>query len=492
MKKNLLFYFVLLLPVFASAQNDPPLYKDFAEGIKSINTLVFDEHVNILQINTDNENFDLEAVNDQMQVLWKTSFSGYSLAVKKFKGKVLAIVSTDHSSIKGINNTYKAYLVDPKNGKLLAEKEIYTAPDTYMETPSVFTGEGDHFLLAVRETGMARKIHVALPSVFALITINKLEKEFNATRSLQVLEFNEKLEKINDYKPALANGTMINWACNTHGDLFIGWLNGPSIEVYKYDAGKAAPSDQLTADIEFKNDDKIVPSEHIVFKPSETNPNVFYYGLTYVNTDDVAQLGVGKFDFSTNKKSYVAQPFSKASLKALEKSFVPVNKKLDDINTGNAKSLRIKYFNEKDGSIVAALSTTFVSSGRYSNSMIETSLIINGFDNDLALKSQQILPSGYAYGITLPSAFRMAKNKLYIVSNLKSGMLTINGIYGCLDLATGKWDKMELLSKKKIGNSDYMNGDGVLWFGSNYVVSYFDPAGWVRVKFNITLQQNEY
>jgi hypothetical protein len=491
--------YLLICLFWAGALNllaqEPALYKDFYNGVKDINSFVLSDHVNIMQVNTDNENFDVVAVNDQMQVLWKTSCAGFAFTAAKFKDKIIAVASTDHSSITGGNNTYKAYLLDPATGKILIEKVIYTGTDDYLDFVKVITGEGAYFKLCVRQSAFERRMHVALPSLFSIISENKYIRQLNQTQQLEVITLNEKLETINSFKPPVANGTMITWNGNKQGDLFIAWLNGPQIEVYQFPAGSTSPTKQLNASVEIKQDNTVIPSEDFILLPSPTNNNIVYYGLSYTNPNKEAELGVGKLDFSAEKKFFVTEEFNKDHVKALQKGFVPVIKKLDEADLGSRRDLHIKHLAEVDGTLIATVASQTASSSSINSSgswITEGSTLINGYNADLSTKFQQIMPSGYTIpNKTLPSGFHPLKNKLYVLVNNKTGMATLNGILGCLDVSTGKWDKMEILSKKHIDNSDYASG-AVLWFGTSYIVPYLSPRGMMKNKFDITLQLNNY
>ncbi|RYU90007.1 hypothetical protein EWM62_10710 [Mucilaginibacter terrigena] len=495
MRRSLLPYFIaLLLPLLASAQNEAPVNEDFAKGIKATNTFAFNDHLNVMQVSTDDENFDLIAIDDKMQIVWKTSLAGYGIKTDKLKGKIIALASSDHSMFKGTNNTFKAYVVDPATGKVLADKVVYKSTDEYVEFPQMYTGDGEFFKLAVRQSGFKRKIHVGVP-IFSFFAYNGYVKEYNETKNLQVIEYNDKLDSVSSFKPAKSNGIFISLAWNKHADMFIGWLNGPSIEVYKYDAGKTVPSNQLTVPVSLKEDKAVIPSKSLLLQPAE-DKNILYYSLLYRNPDKDTELGIGKLDFETNKKSYVTQVIDKANLKVIKKAFVPVNKDIDDVDLGYGGGMGLKYMNEVDGKVILTVaSNATVSSGVSSGGVyyLEYAPIINVFDKDLNLKFQQVLPSNSYYpSRPLQTGYHVIKNKLYMVANTKKGLTKNLGVFGILDINTGKWDKMELLSKKHISNSDYSEGPSILWFGNSFIVPYFAPKTFAFTKSNVSLQLNQY
>jgi len=486
MKKYLLPCLLLLFPFVILAQDAPALYKDFYNGIKGAHSFVWDDHINIMQVNTDNDKFDIVAVNDQMQILWKTSLEGFAFTTQKFRNKIVAVASTDHSTFKGNNNTYKAYMIDPATGKMLVEKVIYNGTDDYMEYPAVFTGEGAYFKFCIRKSGFKRTLHVAFLG-------NNYEKQLNETSEYDVLTMNEKLETLSTIKLPISNGTLITVCANKKADLFAAWLNGPSIEVYQYPDGSSNPVKQLNASIEFKPDNSIIPSEYVKLLASPSNNNILYYGITYSNQDKDVELGIGKFDFSNDKKLFVTEAFNKDHVKLLEKGFVPVNKKINDVSLGSRKGLQLRYMAEVNGGLITTVTSQSSSAGAYGSWMTENSVLINGYDENLNTRFQQILPTNYSMpNSTLPFGYHVAKNKFYVVSNNKTGVTTLTALYGCLDLSTGKWDKMEELSKKKIGNGEYSAGGAILWFSDNYIVPYFAPKGLSQGKVDVVLQQNSY
>jgi hypothetical protein len=493
MRKNLLITLLLILPFIVSAQDDAIVLKDFYEKARSIpSSFILNDHVNIMQVNKDNESFEMIAVNDQMQVLWKTELKGYILTGAKFKNKILAVASTDYSSIKSNNNTFKGYLLDPSTGKVLVDKVLFEGPVGYMTDPYVFTGDGDFFKLAIRQNGMERRVHVTTPILFMIS--NSYSKQMNETRSLDVIDFNDQLEVINKYKPEIDKGDFINWRCNNSGDMFIGWLNGTSLDFVKYNAGKNSPSNKVSSDVAFKKENKDIPPGAFIFiEASKKTGSVLYYSLMYKDlTNKEMELGIGKLDFSSGKKQFVNEVFSKDHIKSLEKAFVPVNKKMDKPDLGSPKNLGVRGIGENNGHLVISLSSRSSSQGTMGVWEQESSTLLNGYDTDLNLKYQQFIPSGYSFpNRLLPSGYYFNKNKLFVISNDKQGMTTMFATYGVLDLTSGKWDKMIWLSKKKISNSDFAGSSSVLWYSNGLIVPYLDiKSGIGTTKYNITLQQN--
>lgn len=491
MKKIILISLSLvLLHVVLRAQNNPPIIKDFAKSVEDCNTFAFNDHLNIIQVVNDNDKFDLVAVNDQLQVLWKITLDGYGIKTDKFKNKIIALAASDHILLKGSTNAFTAYIIDPENGKVLTSKLVYQSTSKYVEYPKVYTGDGAFFKLAVRQSGVVHKLHLGAPIVSLLTSAGT--HEYNQTNRLQIVEYDDKLDSVSSFKAVISNGVFISLAWNKKADMFVSWFNGPSIEVYKYDAGKTTPAGQLTVPIAFKENKGIIPSNLLFVQPSEEDRNALYYSLLYLNPDKNPILGIGKLDFQSNKTFYTNQLLDKSALKSIRKNFTPINKEFDDVDLGNPNGMAIKYMEENDGNIiVATASNTYYSSS--SGVMVkENNMLLNVYDKDLKMKFQQVIPVNSMYNRSLTTGFNIAKDHLYIVSNQHKGLRSDISVFGSLNLNTGKWDKMEYLSKKHIDSSDFSDGSFVLWFADKYVVPYCSPKLLAPSKYDLTLQMNNY
>lgn len=486
MNKNLLFYLLIFLLPFASFAQDknPPIFEDFAKGVKDCNTFAFNDHLNVMQLTTDNDKFDLVAVNDKMQTVWKTSLAGYGIGIDKFKDKIVALVATDHSMLKGTNNIYRAYMVEPQTGKIISDKIVYQSGVDYMEMPQMYTGNGDIFKLAVRQSAMKRTGTFGDYLVTSLTLGANIDTK--GTRAIKVIDYNEKLDSVSAFKVPMSNGYFMSLAWNKSGDMFISWLNGPSIEIYKYDAGKTSPSNQMTVPVSLRS--KSAFTTNLIHLQPAADRNVLYYALMYLNGDKDPELGVGKLDFAKGAKGYVTQVLNKSNLKALKKGFVPPNKDFDDVDFGMIDGMGIRFIEEFDGKLMIATASEVSSSGvKY-----QDNVLLNCYDANLNLSFQQILPTNIICVDSWPPiGYRSDGHRLRIVTNTKKGMASLQGVYAVMDMRTGKWERMEHLSKKHISDKDFIDGSTVLWFGDNFIAPYFTPRGTFKAKHDVTLQLNQ-
>jgi len=480
---------ILLFPILVFAQDDN-VVKDFAKRVGDLQSVQINEHLNVLQITYDDDMFELVGINDQMQILWRSTFKGHPFSSNKFKGNVVTIASTEYNS-KGSNNTYNAFLVDVTTGKLIAQNQIFTNPDTYQQFPEIATGDGNFCKILIRQSALERR------GLYSYVFgYSKKMKEVNTITDLQTFELNDKLEVVNSFKPEIDAGMYLSSAFNNNGDLFISWLNGPTINVYRYSKERSVHSKKLSIDIPAESIEVGENDDHHIMTliPDEKDQNKVYYAIIYKSTNKNPELNVGKFDFTNGKESSATEEFTKKESKKLEKSFVKVNKKIDDPDFSSFQ-IELKYANEVNGKLVVALASYSMYSSDKGSVTIDYATLINGYDLDLNQKFQQLMPvkSSNPF-LKLYNGYHIANDKLNIVSNYSSSML--NGHYqalGVLDLNTGEWDKMDILSKKHINNSDFVDGRGIMWFGNNYIVPYCNPKSMVSlVRAEVTLQQNQY
>jgi hypothetical protein len=498
MKRQIFAILLLLSPFFSFAQLEGPVVKDFYKATRNIpSTFILNDKVNIITVNDDFENFDVIAVNDQMEQLWKTSFKGYIHKVAKFNDKILVVASTEYSSAKQYNNTYKGFLIEPSTGKVLIEKILFDGTQNYLMSPYVFTGEGKFLKLALRITALERRMHVTAPGMFSLLSFNGYYKEFHQTSSLDVIDFNEKLEPVYKFKVTTpADETFLGMGCNNQGDLFINWFSKGNLDFVKYDAGADKPSKSVKSNIVLDNDEiiKNLSSDLIELTPSKKNGNILFYSIAFKNQDKERELAIGKIDFSNGKTNYANEIFTKSNVKDIKKNFVPLSKKLGSPDLGAIKGLDIRKLIEVDDHVIVTLSSlstqsSSIGSGQW---VTESNILLNDYDSNLQLRSQQLIPAEYSVpNMALPTGYYHKDNKLYIITNDKHGFTTLNALVSIYDLTTNKFESMTWIPKKKIGSSEIAASSSIMWFKDSFVLPYLD-VHMMSGKFEVSLQKNNY
>ncbi|MFD2872814.1 hypothetical protein ACFS5N_10070 [Mucilaginibacter ximonensis] len=496
MKKTLIALAMFLLPVLSFAQDDAVVYPDFAQKIKDIQSFRLNDNINIVAINADYETFDVMAIDENLNTVWHTSINGYAMAIAKFKGKIIAIAATDYSAMKGgQSNTYNATLLDPKTGDKVVEKTIFQGSPDYVIFPQILIDKDEFYGLGTRQSSFARGMHVAAPGLFALFSASRYQKEYRQTQDMNFIQFDEKLNEVNRLKPFFdPNGICLDWAINSKGDVFIGWLIDNYINIYRYENGKGQPK---IAKLDISIPDGFFDrSPNLSFAVSESNRNLINCAFFFLDDDNKSTLWVGNVDVATGKKNNITETFNSDHRKNLEKAFAKPNKKINSPDLGSLKTLDVRGFQEVNGTLMLAVASTTTQASMvssYTSYLVENTIVINAYDASLGLKFQQLFPSkGISIAKRLPFSFYVQNNKLIVTAADISGMNNINALYGVLDLGSGQWDKMYRLSKKKIDGKAYPNGPAALWFNNSFYLPYMNPKGLTGSKFDVLMQQNTY
>lgn len=479
-----------LLPLFALAQ-EPLLAKDIIEKAKAIQTIKINDNLNAILVEKSDEDFDVIGVDQNMSILWQNSFNGYALKLAGYKGKILAVAATDHAFVKGMNNTYKGFLIDPSSGKTLVEKELFKDTDEFMNYPTILVNNNEFKGIAVRQTSAKRKLRVALPSVFAIISINKLDKELRITQDLDMVQYNDKLEPVNSYKPQLVkDAILLGMQVNAWGDLFISWLVNGSINIYRYEQGQTEAKGIAKSDLQLKEGGD---GPDVNYAPSTTNRNQLFYGLFFKDSETKKiALWIGRLDLSSGERKQNIELFDKDHVKAIKKGFVPVNKKLDDFNLGEPYGFDLDHLEENNGVLIASFLARGWHTVQSSTFAFNTSILINAYNTNLEPKFQLLMPSNCTSLVQSSTGYFINNNKLHVIA-ADGNVGSQSAIHGTADLNNGQWDSMIRLSKKKISGSNYPDGKATLLFADNFALPYINRTGFlIRLKFDVTLQQNSY
>ncbi|GAB2703110.1 hypothetical protein GCM10027037_31040 [Mucilaginibacter koreensis] len=481
----------MALPFLACAQN-PNLFSDFQKGVDEISSFKVNDKINVISTASNHKSFDLIAIDEQMHIVWQTNLKGNSLVAGKFKNEIIAVASTDYSTMKGgINNTYTGYILDPASGKVVAEKIIYQDNDNYKEEPTFFIDpvNAEYFKLLVRRSAVERRIHGSFGPL-AIFALARISKQARTTTGLTAIEFNERLEPVNTFTPEISSDYILDTDCSKLGNLLItGYDGNGNIEVAKYNFGDPKPIAKLKQTVDLLKSDPDNFGGSIITSASKDNNNIIYVGLYGRNSNKDDQLNLIKFDFAAQKTQLLTDIYNKPRIKGLEKAYQTINKECDDAQLRSSDKLSIRYLQEKDNHLVVVLSTREATSFNNTFAYYEYTNIITGYDNELRMKFQQLLPVNYRFiGQYLPLSYRINNDKLYSIGNF-GNTDKIKGLYSVLNLTTGNWEKMTVLSKEKLAKKSFTSGN-VLWYSNTYVVPYLELKGLFSRSYTIDLQKN--
>ena len=498
MIKKLLFCLLICAPSICSAQTEATLKKDYAKDVHNmVGPLRWDDNTNVIAINEEKNTVTISAIGSNMQEAWTTSVPGYALSISKFKGKILVVSAPAWKRFQAMTTdaSYMGYLLDSRTGKVMLQKELYGGHLDLVEFPHFFSAnDGSFFKLVVRKTNMDTKKHYEnLFFPVALFNVGRMMSKVKETTDITTMDFDDQLNPINIYHlGAKDDAAFVDMTCNSEGSLFVSWYTNGNISMAKYPYSKKESSLQISEsfDLHKKAD------AYFTFYPSIKEPNLIYMTITYKNPDNDPELTVSKLDFTKNTIYPITEVFTNKHLKELVKGFIPVNKKLDKPFDLVGKYCAVKLIVEQNDRLLVFLSSAYTttststlaagSSSSYTFAH-EGSLLINGYDLKLNPLYYQFFPSGYDIqgGTFLDPGFNSTGNTLNLIADLKKdGTLS-----GTLDVATGAWNDMYLLPKKKLSSTDFPQADQIMWYVNGFIIPYTRQRGWTKTNQDISLQQ---
>jgi hypothetical protein len=477
MKKTYFVLYLLLLPFFSIAQNDGEILKDFKKNSRNMVTqFQWDEHTWIFETNIDDNHFEIDAINDQMEIVWTAQLEGYVHYLGKFKGKVLTIASTEYKVFTSYNSTFKATLLDFKDGSTSVEKVIYDGPaETGAKVYGSQASDGGFFRFAIQQTGAERRAHISIAPL-AVFAINKMRDQSYQTKDLTIIDLDENLQTIKTVKPTIVDGVLFDVNFDAKGAAIFSWIKEKNLTFTKYEIGKSSASATIEHAFEYKGGINKDPSYFFKSCMSKTNTDVLFYSIYCKNEDGDLQLNVSKVDFSKNKVQTVADVFTKKHISELEKAFVPVNKKLDKPDLGSVNDFQVLNIKEKDGKVVVGLMGTRAYSGSQPGvvKFFADAVMFNIYDMDLKPLYTALFPNKDSNFKIADPGFTIKNNVLYVIGNVSSGMRTNTALYGEYDMNEGVWNKMDMLGKKELGGPPHVSGKDAMWFSDGFIVPYFD------------------
>jgi len=480
MNKLFLPYLLLLLPVFALAQGESHILYDVDKKTMGIaSSFKLNDSVGVMQVRLTDTTFELVALDNKMSVLWRDTSLGYGVACGKFKDHILAISDSGYSSKKGNISPYYAFLIDPATGRIILQRAIFQQKAKHEEQATAFfAADGSDFNLIVRQ---------------ANIRVGELSSYRDKTEDFTIINLDKNLDPT-FLKPRVPDETFISMAFNTSGDLFLlTTTDNLSVKARRYEHGSVEPSEPIAQACDsLDNYDILYASNAIV--ASQEDRNVFYLSIGHTNHDDDRVISTVKFDFSSRKSYTTNELFTGKHVREIEKSFTPFSHDFWVANLGSAKrQMRVRYIMEHNGKLITVSAEFYFA---YPNDFSSTNhtvgvfgeieydqftLVINCYDTDLKQRFQQVMPVIYKCDRELATGFEFSENDVKILSNGGFGPA-----YGQLDLSTGKWLKLELLSNHEISDAN------AIWFNDNFVVPFLRERGQSHPKYNIDLGLNNY
>ncbi|RXF69374.1 hypothetical protein [Arcticibacter tournemirensis] len=455
-----------------------------------------DERAAVLVNTGKDDEYAVACVSPDYQFKWQTPITGYPFCIARLGDKIIVVAATDKSYFKSYNNQYMAFLFDPENGKMLAQKEIYKGSTEFMEYPQFYTSDtGKFFKFSVRVTAVKRKVHVGLPGLGALVTMKTLENQANTVQRFAIVTVDEKLNT-KTVDPTFPKGIFVKSVSNADGDLFVFTMeNKSSFFVSRYVEGQKEASISFNQPLGGELKRMMTPEtgESQLYLACDDKSPLTVYWTMMVDAGKGTTMLVSKINFADGKSSLTSETFSQDKLKELKKQFKEINKDVDQIDLGASDNMALHSIYVFDDRVLI-VSGAEMGSGSFYNYSSE---VISSFSKDLKLNYQLALPNKfYVKSPMMPYAhaeLNKSGNVIRFISNVDKGIASMNGIYGEFNSENGQMLKLAVLPRgKKIDNAALVDVHAIIWTEKGYTVPFCELGGWTGSLKEVTVKQYTY
>ncbi|WP_207535654.1 hypothetical protein [Desertivirga arenae] len=387
-----------------------------------------------------------------MKKNWEQTVEGSLMFSTDLEDKILVIVSTDFAaSVGGNNSTYKAFLLDARDGKVIHEKVIYEGNNDYLTVAEfVVSKNRKTFSLIARETSAKRNFIVAADANGSLWAARKMANNASAIRKFSVSAYDSHLATIDKVFPVLPDGDFIGAAKTINGDLYVAVSEEKKgITIAKFEAGKEEVSAMVLEPFGLSSGLQGQGSLNLITDTHRNNTAYLTGGFT--NGPEYTYI-LNKYDFGTNKEVSFRKSFRKADLKTLEKSFVPLNKQFSRLDLGSVSGLNLlSVAFPADGYLIALSDVRYLPGtpgSKIPPTYTANGILVYNLDSNFVVKSASAIPRAYG-NVTRPS-FRsdLRDNSWYLFASdewkAKFAVAKINA-------SSGKIEDLKMIAPEKVG-----------------------------------------
>lgn len=430
--------------------------------------------------------FAVVNIDSKLAQKWITQLSGYPLTIGKFKNNILVVAASDKNFVKNFGGSYKAYLLEEKTGKVLSEKIIYEGNKEFIEDPDFFFAtDGSYFRMSVRLTLMKRKT--------GILAVYQSDKSYPKTQDFSIINYDGNLNQREIIHPRMPEGEHWITSNGPDGSLFIATVDnkGGKISAATYISNSADPLKTVTIPIDIRKGKEISS----ILSTAGAKPFINYLAVVYENSEKETTLITAKIDFKDGTVKSAKDVFESKRIKALQKSFVPVNKTFDDLQFTKIEFLEVKHVIEYGDKLLVAVSPSFFQASNNVSATFDGSVLMKVYDQELKDLYHQFVPRTFMslQGEGSKLAFSLQGNVLKMVANMKTGSLsTVSSLFAEMDFVTGKMLTTNKIVDKDIKRGFYVNTESVTWLNESFILPYYDRPRVFKLTIDAQMQQLSY
>lgn len=467
--------------------------KDFFKGSTSLTSLRLNKAAIAFVSNDSDKAVEIICTDNSSNKKWAARVEGYLQSAEVLGDNLLIMVSTDFTLFTKSNSTFKAYLINPDKGTIIKEKILFTGNNNYYTLPYVLISKDKKVLtLATRETAIKRNVKIAPGFVGAMYTLKKLSDQGNVIKAFNVLSYDENLVEKNAVSPVLPEGDFIGIQKTINDDIYVAVSqNKKGITISKYLPNTEKAIKSITEPYSyyggFLNMGHL--NESINFYADTINNNTVYISGSFKNGDDYITM-FNKYDFASDKHKRFKKSFTKSEVKAMKKSYEPVNKEFKKLKLAEAKDFELAMIAIHENGYFMVLSdhrttqATTMNSGLFHYS---EGIIVYNLDQNLTIKTISTIPRDYL-GKT-PSSINLCvkDDYLYVFGSHEHHA---RFMVGKVNIATGKLEDVQSVEPAKANNSNFANLTNAIFSPSRIIMPVLDyKLAFGKIKFDVDLYQ---
>lgn len=497
MNKAFLYFFSILLLLGSNKSfaqvSALRIKKDFFKGSTAVTSVRLNTSEVAFVSNDSDRSVEIICTDNDFKQKWSAKVEGYYQNAARLGDNLLILVSTDFTLFTRANSTFKAYLLNYKNGDILKEKLLFEGNNEFLTVP-YFMASKDHksYSFAVRETALKRNVKIA-PGALGAIYLNiKLNNQFNKQKTFNVLTFNESLEQIEIVSPDLPAGQFIGIQRTINNDLYTAVSeNKKGVTISRYLPGKDAPVKSVTEPYSFKGGLIGVDflNEHIKLIADTLNNHTVYITGAFKNGEDFIML-FNKYDFEKDQHKSFQKRYTKDEVKGIEKSYTAVNKKFKKLSLAPPKALELVDVIINDSGYFLVVSDfqykPYDMMTKSQPQEYSEGIIVYNLDKSMSVKTISTIPRYYSGVVRADMKSYQKDNTLYIMAPHYGDA---QFLLGKINMINGKVEEIMLVSPDKSGSNDYPCLSTSMVSDNSIILPVLDYKAFVigKIKFDVNM-----
>jgi|GEM_PF-2930698 len=419
------------------------------------------------------QGFGILLFNNKGQVKWKTALKEKPFNMARIENNIV-ILTGDKTGYSAGTNHFNAVLLNPENGKILAEKNILSADNSVLVVPVLYGVKSGKFAkIGLRYTNSSRGIKV----LFFGAGLGKAITNYNQVSKMEIVSVDKTLA-ISAKQQLLLPADILYAGSDMDDDgnvLFAGYQeDSKEVIVYHFPEGKNTADKKIPVSVKAKKTESIKEMQLLA---GRQQASVCYFATSYKNEDKDYVYEINRIDFQSGNKTMVSDVLDKKYRKSLEaqpfNAFKNIRKPdVDDIN-----DLTLTNIIEAGDKLIVCKDIQRVEMSGQSNTVMYAggNGIISVYDAGFKKLYERVIPKKYKSYLPLGLGIDLhAKDEFayFITNDSEAGYMKAEVLFGKMEISTGNILFIEHLAKDDIGKNEPADMKNVIWYKDKLALSY--------------------